>query len=414
MTTSRIRERLDGSLYKSRPLERALKDEFSSQSLFGSASPPSGPNVKIAVSAAPALQQQPVVFASYNRPDRPEKCIYQFTRADTPSEKIKIWEAARAALAKPPYFKPFHKREFGSQYVDGSLHHSCPARIAHHEAQCLWNDVVEADILLSLGTGSRASSQSSASLSTQPSSRASALSTSSSAAKAWDVGELCERQWDKFAAGREHSDPATSASRPNPPFDAAAAALERAVHAVLQRPGHTAALRAVVRRLVAGAFFFAMTPGWVHRPPGEDGYICTYFARGGLTPAFVIGGRADDDDDEQELELEVRVLRHGHFDVGKRARKRARIALRLGAKAAAVEDFPVSGFPGWGWSPSTPPSRNRDQRLEIGVSKHLSPDVAELGAGALPHELPADTVGVEHATLDRQVVFELEDMELGR
>ncbi|KAK4666788.1 hypothetical protein QC763_0050590 [Podospora pseudopauciseta] len=80
---------------------------------------------------------------------------YEILRSANPKNEIKVWEAALATSAAPPYFKPYVQSATGKSFVDGGLHYNCPAWVAHHKRQILWKDVQyqQPDVLLSLGTG---------------------------------------------------------------------------------------------------------------------------------------------------------------------------------------------------------------------------------------------------------------------
>ncbi|KAI1842756.1 hypothetical protein JX266_011077 [Neoarthrinium moseri] len=145
-----------GSLYKTQPFEKALKRYFSDQPFFGGSVHRSRHNIslKVAVTATTSIEQQPVLFANYNRPDPPNKKLpYRFTRSDVPSKEARTWEAARATAATQPFFKPFLKEETSNEYVDGSAQFTCPVWVCHHEADAIWNGDSSPDILLSIGTG---------------------------------------------------------------------------------------------------------------------------------------------------------------------------------------------------------------------------------------------------------------------
>ncbi|KAK8066852.1 hypothetical protein PG997_013599 [Apiospora hydei] len=149
-----------GSLYKTQPFAKALKRYFSDQPFFGAASHRSAhtTSTKVAITATTVPDKQPVLFANYNRPDpQGQKAPYQFVRSDAPSKEIKIWEAARATSATPPFFKPYQKEETGNEYADAGYKHACPVWVAHHEGKSIWRDNTShsapPDIMLSLGTG---------------------------------------------------------------------------------------------------------------------------------------------------------------------------------------------------------------------------------------------------------------------
>ncbi|CAE6490291.1 unnamed protein product [Rhizoctonia solani] len=77
-----------------------------------------------------------------------------YLRRDQPtSDKVKIWEAARATSAAPAFFAPITIGDKGVQYVDGAVSGHCnPATLARDEADYLWPGR-ENWLLLSLGTG---------------------------------------------------------------------------------------------------------------------------------------------------------------------------------------------------------------------------------------------------------------------
>ncbi|CAE6510762.1 unnamed protein product [Rhizoctonia solani] len=77
-----------------------------------------------------------------------------YVRRDQPtSDRVKIWEAARATSAAPAFFAPITIGDKGVQYVDGAVSGHCnPATLAREEADYLWPGR-ENWLLLSLGTG---------------------------------------------------------------------------------------------------------------------------------------------------------------------------------------------------------------------------------------------------------------------
>ncbi|OTB11271.1 hypothetical protein K445DRAFT_359609 [Daldinia sp. EC12] len=147
-----------GSLYKTQPFEKALRKHFSDQPFFGGATHRSliTTSSRVAVTASTGIERQAVVFANYNRPDPTEKRLpYRFVRSDTPLKEMRMWEAARATSATPPFFKPFLKPETNQEYANNDIRHSCPVLIAHHEAKSIWDDIADRppDLMLSIGAG---------------------------------------------------------------------------------------------------------------------------------------------------------------------------------------------------------------------------------------------------------------------
>ncbi|KAI0122402.1 FabD/lysophospholipase-like protein [Daldinia grandis] len=147
-----------GSLYKTQPFTKALRKQLSDEPFFGTATHRSlvTTSTKVAVTASAGVERQAVVFANYNRPDLPEKRLpYRFDRSDRPSKEMRMWEAARATSATPPFFKPFLKPETSQEYANNDLHYSCPVLVAHYEAKSIWADVADRppDLMLSIGAG---------------------------------------------------------------------------------------------------------------------------------------------------------------------------------------------------------------------------------------------------------------------
>ncbi|CAE6479838.1 unnamed protein product [Rhizoctonia solani] len=96
------------------------------------------------VTACQANAVTPHLMRSYLRRDQPT------------SDKVKIWEAARATSAAPAFFAPITIGDKGVQYVDGAVSGHCnPATLAREEADHLWPGR-ENWLLLSLGTGAPA------------------------------------------------------------------------------------------------------------------------------------------------------------------------------------------------------------------------------------------------------------------
>ncbi|KAK0724572.1 hypothetical protein B0H67DRAFT_657154, partial [Lasiosphaeris hirsuta] len=130
------------SYYKSTPLEAAFQSAFGSDALLsGGTSCRRIGQTRVAVTATSATENRPVIITNYNtaKAER-DNLPYQFLRSQDSTAEFKIWEAARATSAAPLYFKPFAKPESGMYYTDGAIHYNCPAWVAHHERQVLWDD----------------------------------------------------------------------------------------------------------------------------------------------------------------------------------------------------------------------------------------------------------------------------------
>lgn len=77
---------------------------------------------------------------------------YRSRRPDTLSDKVKIWEAARATSAASTFFDPVEIGPFKQTYVDGALGWNNPIDLAEFESRDLWPG--DDRIIISLGTGS--------------------------------------------------------------------------------------------------------------------------------------------------------------------------------------------------------------------------------------------------------------------
>lgn len=143
-----------GSKYKTQPLRDALRNVFGDEELYGG--PKKGHTVydtKVAVTATSSTGAQAVLLANYSRQEENEPS-YKF---EFP-HRLRLWEAAGATSAAPPFFKPFESRR-RQTYLDGAIYYNNPIRVANHERKYFWPDVAEnpPDIILSLGTGKNGS-----------------------------------------------------------------------------------------------------------------------------------------------------------------------------------------------------------------------------------------------------------------
>lgn len=142
--------------WDSEALDFALKEAFGEdEPLFGALrsmeSSASASNVAV---TATSSSGSPVLFASYNR-----RCVeplpYEFKRPDRPEQEIKLWEAARAAMATPRLFKPFFHEETKQIYSSAKPRHLNPIHLADSERRILKQDLDcpdAPDLIVSLGT----------------------------------------------------------------------------------------------------------------------------------------------------------------------------------------------------------------------------------------------------------------------
>ncbi|RYP02992.1 hypothetical protein DL764_005446 [Monosporascus ibericus] len=298
---------LHRSVYKTQPLEKALKGYFDDQAFFGGVSVKSQhyTPAKVAVTATSVFDQQAVVLANYNRPDAVGEALpYEFIRYDTPTKELKNWEAARAAATTSPFFKPFYKPETGNRYLDGGLDHKNPIWVAHHETKLIWGDAAKStpDLMLSIGTGSQVRDQvkpsnGRTSRATQASSGSSVHSgqqtirtplaipvLSSTGSQRLHEYKECDRAWQRFMSGSSnHLQVADDSDQhyirispellmPIPKFDQIHKMdeVEQEVEEVLQQMPE---IREIAHRLIASSFFFEKNPGSIRHT--SSGYMCT-------------------------------------------------------------------------------------------------------------------------------------------
>ncbi|KAI1411011.1 hypothetical protein F5Y13DRAFT_201533 [Hypoxylon sp. FL1857] len=276
-----------GSIYKTKPFEKALRSSFSDQSLFGGVQPRNEMSIRVAVTSTTIPGRKAVVFSNYNRPDSHSQSLsYEFVRPSEPSKEVKIWEAARATSATSPYFKPFQKAETKGQYTSDNLRHVCPVWVAHQEMSLIWSDVTNLppDIMLSVGTGCnvrdehRSGSDRSSIIITEALSKVTAPLTkptgnltfkSTETADKLAEYQRCSRIWDQFMARKSVPNllEATEDRRRyirispelnirTPKFDDIQRLdeVEREAEEVLQQ--NMVEIKEVAHRLVASAFFF--------------------------------------------------------------------------------------------------------------------------------------------------------------
>jgi patatin-like phospholipase/acyl hydrolase len=93
-------------------------------------------------------------LANYRRPGE-SRANHEFHRPVDPGDEMKVWEAAAATSAAPPYFKAFSHERTYRNYLDGAFYNNNPIKAAHRERKYLWPDVAAShpDVLLSIGTG---------------------------------------------------------------------------------------------------------------------------------------------------------------------------------------------------------------------------------------------------------------------
>ena len=81
---------------------------------------------------ATRLDEEPVLFQSYSRPDvhgfdGKDPKTFEYAEVIAPSEKVEFWQAARATSAAPGYFS-VAKNSAGS-FADGGLMYNNPVEL---------------------------------------------------------------------------------------------------------------------------------------------------------------------------------------------------------------------------------------------------------------------------------------------
>lgn len=145
-----------GSIYKTGPLYTALKQSLKEDYLFGGLREDDHNfDVNVAVTATDEFGLKATVMANYSRTEHQQQhSDYEFLRSENATGEFRVWEAAAATSAAPPYFKSF-RHPNGRSFFDGALYNNNPVNIAQRERKLLWTDVKDQhpDVLLSVGTG---------------------------------------------------------------------------------------------------------------------------------------------------------------------------------------------------------------------------------------------------------------------
>ncbi|KAH8665171.1 hypothetical protein BGZ60DRAFT_379045 [Tricladium varicosporioides] len=256
--------------YRTKPFVKALQDQFGEEmSLFGGQNRRDQFKIKVVVTSTTNVESEPLILTNYNRPE-PNKPQYRFERSDHPRKELKIWEAARATSAAPPYFKHFTNPHTNQGYLDGAFYHNNPIWVAFREHQLIWSDVgsLHPDILLSVGTGCCTSSP-------VPSGPTKARDPKTYTEQIWGIVDSsikhmlnCDRRWEQFCdvmirpgsegTPRQYIRANPELSFPVPALDdiESVPKLRQEVQKIMKRPKNKEWLRDMAYRLVASTFFF--------------------------------------------------------------------------------------------------------------------------------------------------------------
>ncbi|KAK6850624.1 hypothetical protein PG987_000258 [Apiospora arundinis] len=393
-----------GSMYKTSPFQAMLQTTFKSKPLFGDTDQDTMAPIKVAITTATSVDQYPVVLANYNRLDPADyELPYEFHRPDLMSREFKVWEAARATSAAPPFFKFFTKEDTSATYMDGAFYHNNPVRVAHHE-QRLLTDEKPPDILISLGTGKNAEimEKSAEPVAQDGSNQRDSLTGGNLqrlyriVAERFDYLLECNRIWKEFVAEMSVSDSSSSSSasslrrrmiRINPDLKAKVPRLDAVDQVDVIEDATKRYMRSVpaktretAHKLVASTFFFEKEP----IKQVESGFQCTGYiscrfgngsdemkglgdfllrcVRGNFSPYFVI---QDDENEPWTIQISDRVLTdmkmRGVFNLGRialhlsRELSMAHISIVLHSDAYPTRPrprFPLAGSRG-GWQART-------------------------------------------------------------
>lgn len=144
--------RIVDSMYPSDELVKGAKTFFGDTSLFAPALSRLPQATRVAVTSAKDMGDTECLITSYNHPEPNPNAIFE--REEDTKKDMRIWEAALATSAAPPYLAAFEKEETKTTYVDGAVYANCPAQVALTEVENLWpHNGAQLDTLLSLGTG---------------------------------------------------------------------------------------------------------------------------------------------------------------------------------------------------------------------------------------------------------------------
>ncbi|KAF7547599.1 hypothetical protein G7Z17_g7633 [Cylindrodendrum hubeiense] len=123
------------SIYKTEPLENALKSIFGQNELFGHR----GNASRVAVITTVSTESR--LLANYNGGDGNRYM----------NSTIYTWLAARCTSAAPMYFEP--AQHCGTECRDGGLTENNPVQVAVNEARTIWGPNAAFDLIASLGCG---------------------------------------------------------------------------------------------------------------------------------------------------------------------------------------------------------------------------------------------------------------------
>lgn len=391
------------SRYNASPLHDALKKEFSEKSSFFGDGTDFRPDVKVAVTATSATRHKTVLLSNYRRGNNRDheckgdaglrhnfSCAYEYERPQDPADELKTCQAVYATMADPQYFAPLSS---GRQY-GGTCKFSETAPIARAEAQKIWPDIGEPDLLLSLGTGQNrttvltellASPTIETSADTKPWFRG-GIAKAQKITKSWlrhdnDILEA-ERVWQDFTSAVSTQTSRLSRRRlirlnvdlGEPPAQDRESQIQRLrtlVRNRLQEPHRQGALTNVANRLVATSFYyqFAATTTGARGERYMIGRISCRFdshtdntknlgrllldhCRPGFDPFFSIRSACDESRSTVLLTPArlSRMIQHGVFDVpetrlplsGERHATSIRLHL-LQHDSLEPEGYPISG-----------------------------------------------------------------------
>lgn len=394
-----------GSLYKTKPLHKALQETLGQGTLFGGSDTLRKFRTKVAVTTTSGDGKEAMLLANYNRSQHPADSLI-FVRPENPEHELEVWEAAAAASAAPFYFKPFVHQKTGKSYIDGGLYHNNPVHVANRERKLLWPDLANKhpDMLLSIGTGQNLDN-----VEREKRQRHSSVSRSEDKSKSPtrqarglrrtlnNFGALYQRfdnildaenTWTDFKADIDNRDSNFPSpyirfnldlERKLPPFDAKEKfqELRQDVRQRLRDPDVVRMTRDIASSLIASSFYFRLLSS-VPQRSGRfkcTGYICCKFEEGSLNlkalgeflkkrssvsfmPYFVIqetsrctshrNVKVELTDKMLSRLVTYGMLRIPHIDVevsGSMASTTIALVLAEDTQGAACQGYLLSGFP---------------------------------------------------------------------
>ncbi|KAF1995294.1 FabD/lysophospholipase-like protein, partial [Amniculicola lignicola CBS 123094] len=137
---------LRGSLYETRPLEKALQQAYPQEKMYG-----------LRRVGGSKLHNLPRVAVTTTVNGGEARLFANYSCGDNKSflnSSALTWEVARSTSAAPIYFEAYHVPTAGVDCRDGGLRDNNPIQIAVDESRRIWGPHTTFDAILSIGSGS--------------------------------------------------------------------------------------------------------------------------------------------------------------------------------------------------------------------------------------------------------------------